>query len=425
MTDTSARNSPSAPVGEEPRAVAARQRLERLDGFLRHDPANNALLIDAFETALSCADWVRARHYLDQGRTQQVEPLAWRLREGDFWLAQESYDEAKDVLEGLMDVSEPPPGFADVLLHNLAYIEFRQGRYAACAQRLGATLEAPQTSARDADGQLSVTARALQQVWLRALHHDGQFERAMAWTERAERESALDAQAAGIASLIAIDAADFSAAQLWSTMSLQDASSTGPCVEALVTQASLALAAQDAQGAARFADAALQRQPGDGRAWSTRGFAALLASELTIAADAFGRALAVMGQHVGTWHGLGWTRILQGDLTGAQSSFATALELDRNFAESHGGLAVVYALLAERQKAQVHAETALRLDRSNLSGRYAQALLSGEMKDPADVLRFARRLLGDRAGAFGNRMADALPSVDVATPPPLDDGKEP
>ena len=53
MTDTSARNSPSAPVGEEPRAVAARQRLERLDGFLRHDPANNALLIDAFETALS------------------------------------------------------------------------------------------------------------------------------------------------------------------------------------------------------------------------------------------------------------------------------------------------------------------------------------------------------------------------------------
>lgn len=396
---------------------AARQRLDRLDGFLREDPSNNALLIDAFETALSCGEWERARFHLQHGQTLLDEPLAWRLREGDFWLAQQRYDQALEVLEALANAPAPPPGFTEVLLHNLAFIELRRGRYADCIARLAPTLESHGRAGQGPDNHPMIAARALQQLWLRALHHDGQIDRAMAWAQQAEQQGSLDVQAAGIASLIAIDASDFAAAQRWSAGSLSEGSPAGHPVESLVTQASIALAARDAVRAVQFADAALQRQPGDGRAWSTRGFAALLANDLSAAHAAFVKAVSSMAQHIGTWHGLGWTQILQGDLEGARSSFDTALTLDRNFAESHGGLAVVLAMQSQRQAAQEHAELALRLDKANLSGRYAQALLSGEVKDAKDVQRFARRLLGGRVGPLGEDMGDIFKSPDADAVP--------
>lgn len=396
-------------------ASAARQRLDRLDGFLREDPSNNALLIDAFETALSCGEWERARFHLRHGQTLLDEPLAWRLREGDFWLAQQRYDEALEVLEALAKTPAPPPGLIEVLLHNLAFIELRRGRYADCVNRLAPMLEADQGLGPGADGRPPVTNRALQQVWLRALHHDGQLDRAMDWARKAEQLNSLDVQAAGVASLIAVDASDFAAAQRWSAASLNDGSPADHPVESLVSQASIALAARDAGRAIQFADAALKRQPEDGRAWSMRGFAALLANDLPGARAAFLKAVAAMPQHIGTWHGLGWTQIVQGDLAAAHSSFNTALALDRNFAESHGGLAVVLALQSKREMAAEHAELALRLDRANLSGRYAQALLSGEVKDASEVQRFARRLLGGRVGPLGGDMGDIF--APEATPP--------
>jgi len=387
---------------------AARQRLERLEGFLRDDPSNNALLIDAFETALSCSEWERAQFHLKHGQSLPDEPLAWRLREGDFWLAQQRYDEALEVLEALAKAPAPPVGLAEVLLHNLAFIELRRGRYAECVNRLAPMLEGQGGAGQGAGDRPPVTNRALQQVWLRALHHDGQLDRAMDWARKAEQRSSLDVQAAGVASLIAVDSSDFATAQRWSTASLNEDSPADHPVESLVTQASIALAARDAGRAIQFADAALKRQPADGRAWSMRGFAALLANDVGGALAAFLKAVAAMPQHIGTWHGLGWTQIVQKDFDAAHHSFNTALVLDRNFAESHGGLAVVLAMQSKRQAAAEHAELALRLDKANLSGRYAQALLSGEVKDASDVQRFARRLLGGRTGPLGGDMGDII-----------------
>jgi tetratricopeptide (TPR) repeat protein len=394
----------------DPNAIAAaRQRLDRLEGFLRQDPANNALLIDAFETALSCGDWERAQFHLQHGRTLQVDPLAWRLREGDFWLAQQRYDEAQGVLEALLGASNAAPGFAAVLLHNLAFIDFKRGRYPACIERLAPLVDLGAAGAPNADAQAEVATRALQQLWLRALHHDRQLDRAMVWAQEAQRQQRLDPQAAGVASLVAIDAADFVAAQRWSAISLQEGDSREHPVEVLVTEASLALAAGNPARASQFADAALQRRPEDGRAWSARGFAALLAGDTAAAVMAFERALSTMADHIGTWHGLGWAQILAGDLPAARATFENALALDRNFAESHGGLAVVLAMQQSRQEAEAHAELALKLDKSNLSGRYAGALLKGEAKDARDVQRLARRLLGARPAPLGGRMTDLLP----------------
>jgi tetratricopeptide (TPR) repeat protein len=410
MTDTTIASISSAASSDDARIAAAHQRLGRLESFLRENPSNGTLLIDAFETALACGEWERADFHLRHGLAQDSEPLAWRLREGDFWLAQQRYEEALGVLEALEKAPHPPAGFAEVLLHNLAFVEFRRGQLANCVARLAPALEAPLFGgSADSQADPSTATRALQGLWLRALHHDGQLDRAMDWARLAEQAQRLDTQAAGVASLIAIDASDFAAAERWSSTSLGSGILADHPVEALVTRASLALAARDAASANRFADAALQRQPRDGRAWSTRGFAALLAGDLAGALGAFRQAVLLMGQHIGTWHGLGWTQILQGDLAGARTSFETALALDRNFAESHGGLAVVLASQSLPQEAAQHAELALRLDKSNLSGRYAQALLSGEVKDANDLQRLARRLLGGRSGALGEDLADLFP----------------
>ncbi|EJL72181.1 hypothetical protein PMI12_03922 [Variovorax sp. CF313] len=413
MTDTSetqANTTAEPSQRDDPRVVASLQRLDRMEGFLREDPSNNSLLITAFEAALSCGEWERAELHLRRAHSLSEDVLGWRLREGDFWLAQQRYDEALSVLDALTDTQDPPPGFLDVLMHNIAFIELRRGRHAECVARLASVLEAGSaaSASQTVTGQPPVAARALQQLWLRALHHDRQLDRAMEWTLGAEQQRTLDPQAAGVASLIAIDASNFEAAQRWCVLSLSNGTPPEQPVEAFVTRATLALAQRDAAAAGQFADAALQRHPGDGRAWSTRGFASLLAGDLGNAFRAFRQALSVMGQHIGTWHGLGWTQILQGDLAGAHESFETALALDRNFAESHGGLAVVLAMQGRPGEAGEHAELALRLDRANMSGRYAQALLTGDVKDASDVQRFARRILGGIAAPLGGDLADLV-----------------
>jgi len=419
MNETAASAQPTA----SSKGSAVRQRLDRLEGYLREDPQNQALLIDAFETALRCGEWSRAQFHLRHGQALQTEALAWQLREGDYWLAQRNHAQARLVLEALLDSPNPPPGFADVVLHNLAYIDLRGGNFVDCVTRLAARMTPAPASgpgAASASEAMGAAESALQQLWLRALHHAGELERACAWASSAEQAHSLDSQAAGVASLAALDAGQMEMAQRWSALAL----SGGQSMEALVTQASIALAARDAGRARQLADAALQINPGDGRAWSARAFAQLLAGALPAARDDFSRALQAMPEHIGTWHGQGWTQLLQKDFAAAQASFETALSLDRNFAESHGGLAVVLALRQQAHAAQEHIERALRLDSSNLSGRYAQALLNGEVKDSQTLQRLAKRLLGNRAAPLGGQMADLIApgtdGFDAKTQPPAD-----
>lgn len=382
------------------------QRLERLDGYLRADPGNNALLIDAFETALACGDWERASNYLAQGQALKSEGLAWNLREADLCLAQQRYDEAVAVLDALGQTPNPPAGLREVLLHNLAFVDLRRGRFQECIAKLAGAMELPSATGQGEVEQPQTTTGALQQLWLRALHQEGELTRAIHWAQDAERERRLDWRAAGVASLIAIDASEFGAAQRWCAMSLEGRAPREIPVETFVTQASLALAGQDAARAIQFAEAALALSPGDGRAWSTRGFAALLEGAIGPARAAFLQAVSAMPKHIGTWHGLGWAQILGGELAGARQSFETALALDRNFAESHGGLAVVLAMQEQRTDAATHIALALKLDPQNVSGRYASALLEGGVRSADDLQRLARRLLRGRAAPLGGDMGD-------------------
>jgi len=98
---------------------------------------------------------------------------------------------------------------------------------------------------------------------------------------------------------------------------------------------------------------------------------------------------------------MGWSQLVQRKMDSARSSFESALALDRNFAESHGGLAVVLALENDVQGAREHVERALRLDPGNLSGRFAQAILKGEINNPDAFQELVHRLLSHQARPLG------------------------
>lgn len=401
-------NTPQAHSSTDPRQARleqARQRLQRLEAFLREDPDNQPLLIDAFECALACGEWSRAHAWLQRGLAQPAQALGWCLREGDYWLAQQRYDEARTALERIQ-APDAPADFQLALRHNLAFIDFRQTRWADCIARIAPAVEPPNGAL-----PLSTAARALQLLWLRALHHARDYDRALAWAGEAERGSRLDGVVGGAAALIAVDAAAFDLAQRWASL----APPQEQVPEGLVALSSLALAAKDPERARQFADAALAAHPREGRAWSARAFADLLAGDLAKAQRAFAQALAFMPAHIGTWHGQGWAALLAGDLATAERSFAQALVIDRNFAESHGGLAVVLVFQQRKDEAAEHVEHSLRLDRTSLSGRYAQALLRGDAQSPDDLQRLARRLLAGKAAPLGGSLDDWLPGVDGKT----------
>lgn len=375
------------PSVDTSREDAARRRLDRLEGFLREDPANTTLLGDAFEVALQCGEWERARFHLAHGSALEPANVKWKLREAEFLLARHEYEGAVELLRQIQSQANPGSELHWVTAQDLAFAEFQRGRYAQCVELLCPLAEAG--SARPPSG-------SLQQLWLRALHRTGQLELAMRWATNAERQGSLDAGAAGIASLIAFDLDDYAMAQRWVDMA--KAGSSSSCLEASVARAGLAMARQNRQEAVAAADEALGLNPQEGRAWSIRAFAQLIAGGAQEAEASFAQAVRYMPQHVETWQGQGWCQLLLGHLPQAQASFESAVRLDPDAAESHSGLAMCLVLQQKEEAARAALARALVLDAADPAANCVKAILDGKLSGPAA----ARELV---AGLFGPRPA--------------------
>lgn len=391
---TEAYSAPTGPV-ERPVPLQARQRLQVLQRFLAQDPGNQGLLTDAFDMALAAGAWEDAAALIEQGMQDAASLPAWHFRRATLLIARQAYADARAVLETLA-ASE---GMHAGIVHNLAWIAFREKDYAACCAQLHPFIE-QEYSQTGAPPEMA----SLQCLWLRGMHRAGAFDDALDWAHRHARQ--LTPAAAGVASLIAVDAAQFEQAQRWADHALTQPDAPQ---EALVARASVALWQQDARTAEYLLNAAIHNAPEDGRTLSTTAFLALQKLDLATARQRFEYAVQRLSEHIGTWHGLGWTCLLQHDLVRARVAFEAALVLDRNFAESHGALAVLLALGGQsdgqsagqsaataRAEAEAFIERALRLDRACLSARYAQAVLNGEAQDADAIRKLAERLLGGR-----------------------------
>lgn len=376
----------------------ATARLERLQRYLLEDPANPALLADAFETALSCGAHGQAEEWLEAAEALGGDRTQWTFRRARLAIARRDLAGAAALLEGLQrELGEHP-----AIVHDLAYVRMLQGDLAACRSLLQPWMECRKT---DVQGPAEAAVQtALQVLWLRALHRLQLLQEAVDWAREQAESGGLHAPAKGVASLIALDLGDFAAALDWSDAALE---ADPRQMEALVARACVALAEGQAGDATLFLRRALEINPVDGRAWSTLGLATLQERNLPLAQSQLETAVRHLPGHVGTWHALGWTLLLQGARADALEAFDRALALDRNFAESHGAVGLLLALEGRTADAQHHLDVADRLDARNLTARYARAWLAGDARDRDSLNRLALRLL-DRPGFLGGKLSDSF-----------------
>lgn len=373
-------------------------RLDQLEGYLREDPTNPHLLADACEAAMAAGEHARAEAHMARAQALQLDAAAWGFRRAQLAIARHDWLQALEQLAAVQALA----GEQVAIAHDTAFVQFRQGAYDACRDTLAPWLERIAQGGEDAD-----TGTAVQALWLRACHHAGSLDEGWAWVVRQAVAGTLPPQVAGVASLVAVDRADFPSARRLADAAL-GAGAAPP--EALVARAYVALAERETALAEGLLRQALTLNDQDGRTWSALGLARLQAQDPLQARVLFDRATQLVPGHIGTWHGLGWSCLLLDDTPAALRAFEQALALDGNFAESQGAVALGLLRAGRAEEAERHLALADRLDRHNVTGRYARALQQGRAGDAKAVQELALRLL-DRPGLFGGRLADSLPGV--------------
>ena len=308
-------------------ATTARDRLDRLEGFLREDPNNVALLAEAFDTALRSAEWPRAEFHLRHLEALQPDQASWPLRRADLLIAQRRWTEAEAVLNAMPWTTGT--ALHQAVTHSHAVIAFLQGDFPLAERALAPVCEVPPATPLHPATQL---------LWLRTLHRTGSLDRALAWARERNAAMPLEPEVLGAASLVALDADELPLALRWADAALASGAAPIRPMEALVARASLALAQRDIEGCLQLAEEALKQNVTDGRTWSIHAFGEMLRGHADQAKAEFQQALKHMPTHVGTWHGLGWIQLVGGDLAAAAQAFREAVSLDRGFAESHGAL---------------------------------------------------------------------------------------
>ena len=371
-------------------------RLATLENYLRQDPDNASLLLEAFDAALAEGALDAAEFHLTNAGALGQGSWRWRLNRIHLELARHRWDAATALIGALRAEADLPVELAAVLAHDLAHVLFQQER----TNEAIAALE-PVLRAAGADAPLAAATQAL---WLRLLHRAERLDDAVAWARAREERGALAPDALGPAALLALDTGDFERGARWARLGL---AVERPSAEALVAASAVSLAMRDGPGAERFARRALALNGDDGRSWSALGLAQMFLGRLPEACASLERAAPGIAHHVGTWLALGWAQLFVGRVDDAIRTFEHALALDRNFAECHGGLAAARAHRGERALAQEGIERALRLDRACASAHYAQLVLEGRGTPASgEVERLAQRLLAGRAAPFSGTPKD-------------------
>ncbi|HYD61596.1 MAG TPA: tetratricopeptide repeat protein [Noviherbaspirillum sp.] len=375
MNDTVAQDTPA--------------RLARLQTYVESDPNNFSLLTETFDCALALGELKVAQQYLSRALLLEPTNVFLRHSQATLWIAEKRYTEAEALLQELVDGGVD----ASAVIFNLAYVKIRLQKFPE-GRDLFSSIKGKPDAPEESTAML-----------LRCVHHLREFDEAFKVIEQAMQDKTLDVSAAGVASLLYLDANQLEQAKRFSEAVLQKDPSH---VEALVACASVALAEKNPTRAKSLLAQALHQNDQDGRVWSANALANLLEMNLDRALQEFKLAVTYMPGHIGTWHGMAWCNLLRKDLAAAQQNFESAMALDRNFGETHGGMAVVHAIQGRRLEAEVSIERALRLDPTSLAARYAQGILSGEATDHKAFMCFAERVLAGRAKPGGGSLADLL-----------------
>lgn len=358
----------------QPGKVDPAARLERLQVFLRTDPANANLALDAAAMARELGNLKAEGEILAAIAARHSDNAEIGHALGINALQQRDFRGAAVCFEALLASGHDHPA----IRYNLAFAQFHAGNPQAAVQALA--------SFTDADWEQLPQAHKL---FAQAAHHideDG-LSRTISHLQQYLAIKPDDAEAHGLLALALFDDDLIEEAEQRIQATLQREPKEP---NALLAQGGLALERQDHRLASESFQSVLQRRPSNGRAWSGLGFAHMLNLDFPASHEAFAKAVEFMPDHIGTWHGLAWLQMMNNDLAGAQHSLDKAMALDRNFGDTHGSMAVIAAIQGRTDDAKRMARRGRGLNPQSFSARYAESLLlarAGDRERAGEIIK--------------------------------------
>jgi tetratricopeptide (TPR) repeat protein len=369
------------------------QRLTLLEGYLRQDPANEALREELVDLLMHSGKLFDARHHVDDALRLAPDHKPMRYRRAVIDHHSGRLSEAHDELKQLIAEGET----AQAIRLELAKVQADLGELEACAE----TLRSLSNEALAAGIATNVAF-----LHVRTLHRLGRIDDAIRIAEDfLQLQGDVPPLTSALATLY-LDANRIEDA----TRLCREVEAIRPLdAELLAVDGFVELNAADVERAASRFEESLARSPGSGRALLGLGLAHATSGRLDQAKQALAAATRAMPTHLGTWHALAWMHLLDKELDQAGQAFAQALAADRNFGDSHGGLAIVAALSGERAKAEELIRTGHRLDPQSLNVGTAMTVLRyGGSMDSKEFVDSAMKMLETRALSRNPAMQMAL-----------------
>ncbi|MCD6069515.1 MAG: hypothetical protein K0S42_31 [Microvirga sp.] len=348
------------------------ERLERLLNFLKIDPRNPTLLVDALQTALQHEAWETCHFLLAHAAEHGIEDARLDAHAGLIWLRSAQYQLAAEHGERALAAGLQNPS----VFLNTGFAHFYSGRYDRAEELLAPLC---QDEACDA-ATLILTARVKQ--------HLEKTDDAIGLAMRATEAEADNAEAWGVLALAQSDDGQDREA----LVSVERALALAPTqLDALLAGGAACTELENFAAAQAYYERAVEHHPDCGRAWSGLGRLDFQDFKFDEAEQHLLRAVAFMTNHIGTWHLLAWIYILRGHSVPAREALQQAYAIDRNFGETHGSLAVVDAMEGDEETAWLGIRRALKLDPDNMAAHYAETLLRERAGDkPGAQAAFAR-----------------------------------
>jgi tetratricopeptide (TPR) repeat protein len=339
--------------------ISASSRFANLRRFVEADPENLRLRRDLLDAAVAAGEYVFVRELAEKRlASMPADPEA----QFDRATALIGLKDFAGALEALRPLDATIPG----VRFNTGLCLFMLGNYAEARPYFSAGYEAGERSA----GQL--------RLYLRALHHVGDFDAAAAIMASNAAVIVSDSELAGVCAMLAIDNSDIEGGKRFAQIAL---AGNPDNIDALVAAGTLdSVELRVPQARAAFEHALTVHQECS-RAWVGLGLLAMSERNFSAAIEQLERGLAGMPGHLGSWHALGWAHLFSNDIAAAEKVFQHSLELDRNFSESHGAMAVMAAMRGDRASAERFIEVAERLDPQGMTAKYASTLLASSPEE--------------------------------------------
>ncbi|RZU38475.1 tetratricopeptide repeat protein [Fluviicoccus keumensis] len=365
------------------------RRLDRLLGFLSHDPANATLLTDTLQEAIQEGDLAAGSDILSRAARAGVNAAAFQARALHFCLLKTDYESAaaygdSALAQGLRH---------SAVVFNTAFARFYLQQYPQC-------LELLLPYCREQEGHAAANVLAA-----RALHHADREEEALERVLQALEAEPDNAEALGVKALLLYEADDNAEALFCAEHAL---TLNPDQLDALLAKGEVLLEAERYEMAGQVLAHLVERHPSCGRAWSDLALCAFQDLDLAEVERCGRLAVSLMPDHIGTWHLLAWVYLMRGELPEARQAFQASYALDPDYAETLGGLAAVDALEGHRAKAEQGIRRALALDAACMAAQVAELVLLRQEGNDVEVEALVREMLGRPVDESGESGLDLL-----------------